>query len=152
MDRDDPRLAGQWLREQRERRGLTVRQLAGRLDVATQVIYDWQNGKNRVSDDNAARLAEILGLPELEARRHLGLWVPEPTGRYSVEERTVQGPVGETVAYIVRDLEADTDGMSEEESEEMLTAVLEDLQRQARVAVERERARLERERRRRGDA
>lgn len=69
--------AGQWLRGERERQGMTVRQLAAALDVATQVVYGWQNGKNAVSDANAAHLAELWGLPELEVRRNLGLWVPD---------------------------------------------------------------------------
>lgn len=68
--------AGRWLREQRERRGLSVREFAARLDVSTPVVYDWQNGKNAVGDERAEQIAEVLGVDLIDVRRGLGLWVP----------------------------------------------------------------------------
>jgi transcriptional regulator with XRE-family HTH domain len=69
--------AGQWIREQREARGLSVREFAAEMDVATQVIYEWQNGKSAVSEQRVEQLAEVLGVSIIEARRNLGYWVPE---------------------------------------------------------------------------
>jgi transcriptional regulator with XRE-family HTH domain len=148
--------AGRWLRRERHRRGYeTAGALARALGVDPSRVSQYERGASAVPDERAADIAELFGMPELEVRRHLGLWVPEPSGRFATEERTVEGPVGETVVRIVRDLEADTDGLSEEESERMLQAVLAEIQRQARVALERERLLMERERRlgeREGDA
>lgn len=75
--REQLEAAGHWLRDQRERRGMSVRAFAAKLDVATQMVYDWQNGKVGVSDERASQVADVLDLPELEVRRGLGLWVPD---------------------------------------------------------------------------
>lgn len=69
---------------------MSVRQLAGKLDVATQVVYDWQNGKNAVSDENAARLAELWGMSEVAVRRNLGLWVPGDTPEPDADEDVLE--------------------------------------------------------------
>lgn len=56
---------------------MSVRQLANHLDVATQVIYDWQNGKNAVNTERAQQIAHLFELDIIEVRRNLGLWVPD---------------------------------------------------------------------------
>lgn len=79
MDRhEELQAAGSWLRTQRERRNLSVRELANAVGASTQAVYNWETGKNAVSDDSAERLAELFGRGILEVRRHLGLWVPVP--------------------------------------------------------------------------
>ncbi|MBD2900772.1 hypothetical protein amrb99_97810 [Actinomadura sp. RB99] len=83
MTRDKGLAAGDWLRHQRELRGLEVREVAIALGVATQTVYGWETGKHRWSDERAEQLAKILKLDILEVRAGLGLWVPptyEPPG------------------------------------------------------------------------
>jgi transcriptional regulator with XRE-family HTH domain len=70
------RQAGLWLKGQRDRLGISVRDMAHRLDVTTQVLYDWQNGRNAISDERAEQIAEVLGMNIIDVRRGLGLWVP----------------------------------------------------------------------------
>lgn len=72
--------AGEWLKATRQEKGMSVRQLAAEIDVATQVIYDWQNGKNAVSEDNAAKIAQAFEMDLIQVRRNLGLWVPDDPG------------------------------------------------------------------------
>jgi transcriptional regulator with XRE-family HTH domain len=67
---------GEWLARQIGRRGVTVRQIAEALGVTTKTVYDWQSGKTAISEERVPRLAEILSVSELEARRGLGFWVP----------------------------------------------------------------------------
>lgn len=69
--------AGRWLRTQRERRGMSARQLATALDIAPQSVNNWETGKNAVSDEGAARIADVFDMDEIDVRRGLGLWVPE---------------------------------------------------------------------------
>jgi transcriptional regulator with XRE-family HTH domain len=60
-----------------ERKQLSARQLADTLGIATQTVYSWQSGKTTVNEDRVPRLAEVLGVSEVDARRGLGYWVPE---------------------------------------------------------------------------
>lgn len=60
-----------------DRRGASVRQIAEALEVTTKTVYDWQSGKTAISEERVPRLAEVLGVTELQARRGLGFWVPE---------------------------------------------------------------------------
>lgn len=97
--------AGEWLRHQRERQHLTVRELATQLDVTTQMVYDWQNGKNSVSDDRADQIAELFGLDIITVRRGLGLWVPDsdeqlaqPVDRGAIAE--LRRTIAEMDAYL----------------------------------------------------
>lgn len=76
MTRVNNRKPGEWLKHERERRDMSVRELATKLDVATQVIYDWQNGKNAVSDKRAEEIARVFRMNIIDVRRELGLWVP----------------------------------------------------------------------------
>lgn len=68
---------GDWLKRQMARRDISVRQIADALDVTTQTVYGWQNSKTVISEDRVPRLAEMLGISEIEARRGLGYWVPD---------------------------------------------------------------------------
>ena len=68
---------GEWLTRQMERRDISVRQLADALNVATQTVYNWQSDKTVINEDRVPRLASVLGMTEVEARRGLGYWVPE---------------------------------------------------------------------------
>jgi len=67
---------GAWLTAQMERRNMNVRQLADALEVTTQTVYGWQNGRTVVNEERIPRIAEVLGVSEIEARRGLGYWVP----------------------------------------------------------------------------
>jgi transcriptional regulator with XRE-family HTH domain len=60
-----------------ERKQVSARRLADALGIATQTVYSWQNGKTTVNEDRVPRLAEVLGVSEMEARRGLGYWVPD---------------------------------------------------------------------------
>lgn len=75
--REQQEAAGQWLRQARERKGFaTVGALARRLDVSESLVSRYETGLSAVSDERAAKIAEILELPLIEVRRNLGLWVP----------------------------------------------------------------------------
>lgn len=64
-----------------ERRDVSIQRIAEALGVTEKTVYYWRNGKTTVSEERIPRLAEVLGVSELEARRGLGYWVPEgPTG------------------------------------------------------------------------
>lgn len=93
MDRREQLLqAGRWLRETRERRGMSVREFAANLGVATQMVYDWQNGKNAVGDERAKQIADVLRMDLIDVRRGLGLWVPLK------EDQTSEPPSEEVTA------------------------------------------------------
>ncbi len=68
---------GEWLTRQMERRNTSVRQLADALNVATQTVYNWQSDRTVINEDRVPRLASVLGMTEVEARRGLGYWIPE---------------------------------------------------------------------------
>lgn len=70
---------GSWLTRQMELRTISVRQLAEALNVTTKTVYDWRDDRTAISEERVPRLAEIFGIPELEARRGLGYWVPAGT-------------------------------------------------------------------------
>ncbi|MDT0305098.1 helix-turn-helix domain-containing protein [Streptomonospora wellingtoniae] len=156
--------------------GYTHDDMARRARIHRSQISRWASGRHRPSYEALDRLLAAAvaedptrtGLMAAAARtagyqRLAAVYAdrapdpdpdPEPPaepagGRYTVETRPVEGPIGETVAYIVRDLQADTDDMTEEEGEEAIQAVLESMKYQARIAWEAERARIARERRRR---
>lgn len=71
---------GAWLTRQMERRSIGVQQLADALGVTGKTIYYWRDDKTAVSETRVPRLAEVLGVSELEARRGLGYWVPSDNG------------------------------------------------------------------------
>lgn len=72
-----PQSKGEWLTRQMERRSISVRQVADALGVTTKTVYDWQGNKTAISEERVPRLAQVLGVSELVARRELGFWVPD---------------------------------------------------------------------------
>lgn len=68
---------GDWLKSHMERRQITVRQMADALEVTQKTIYDWRDERTAISEARIPRLASVLGISEMEARRGLGYWVPE---------------------------------------------------------------------------
>lgn len=87
--------AGQWLRAQREKRGLSARQVADRLGVLPQTVYSWEAGKTGVDDDaRAEQIAELFGVSVLTARRNLGLWVPDE-GHTAEADRELAAEIAE---------------------------------------------------------
>lgn len=91
MSTDDKRsrliAAGRWLKETRERHGYPVAaEFARALGVNPSLVSHWERGVNRVTDEQAKQIADLLGLGEIEVRRNLTLWVPEQEGK-GVPER-----------------------------------------------------------------
>lgn len=68
---------GAWLTRQMERRKTSVRRLADELGVTSKTVYDWRDDRTAVSEARVPRLAAVLGVSEIEARRGLGYWIPE---------------------------------------------------------------------------
>lgn len=68
---------GSWLTRQMELRAISVRQLAEAMDVTTKTVYDWRDDRTAISEERVPRLAEVFGIPEIEARSGLGYWVPD---------------------------------------------------------------------------
>lgn len=79
---------GDWLKSHMDRRGISVRQLADALGVTSKTVYDWRDDRTALSEERVPRLAEVLDVSEVEARRGLGYWVPE--GALDVGESTDQ--------------------------------------------------------------
>jgi transcriptional regulator with XRE-family HTH domain len=82
------RLAGIWLRTQRELHGWTGSDLARRLDVNQVRISAYERGQYEVPGGIAEQLAAEFGMPLLEARRQLGLWVPSTADLAELERYT----------------------------------------------------------------
>ena len=68
--------AGEWLRREMERRDVTTRDVAEAVGLRDQAVYYWLTGRTAPKDEAAAKLAELLRVPEVEVRRRFGLWVP----------------------------------------------------------------------------
>lgn len=125
--------AGQWLREQRHRRGMSARELANALDIAPQSVNNWETGKNAVSDEGAAQIADVLDMPEIDVRRGLRLWVPD-------DESTSQTAADdEHAALIARQRQAIWDGLADdpEERDRLLADFDRELARTAELYEER---------------
>lgn len=80
-----------WIREYRERAGLSVHEFARAMDVTSSAVYAWQNENDpaRPGESRVPLVAETLGVTETEVRRALGYWVddaPEPTGEFDLGE------------------------------------------------------------------
>lgn len=67
---------GAWLTRQMDDRGISVQQLATAMGVTEKSVYDWRGNRTPISESRIAKLAEILSVSEIEARRGLGYWVP----------------------------------------------------------------------------
>lgn len=71
MDRIGHKRAIRWyVREHRERRGLTQEQLAERLDTNKGQVSKLERGAQRMNDDWAIRIAEALNREPWELLRH----------------------------------------------------------------------------------
>lgn len=69
--------AGEWLTRQMNNKGMSVRQLANELGVTGKTVYDWRDNRTAISEARIPKIAEELGVSEIEARRGLGYWVPQ---------------------------------------------------------------------------
>jgi len=78
---------GDWLKSLMDRRQISVRQIADALEVTPKTVYDWRDERTVINEERVPRLAEILGVSEVEARRGLGFWVPD--------ESNAEGPTTE---------------------------------------------------------
>ena len=92
MSSEDPRerraRAGQWLRDQRQRRGYrTAAEFARALGIDKGLVSNYEVGRSDVPDDRANRIADVLGIDILTVRRNLGLWVPRDAGPMDRAER-----------------------------------------------------------------
>lgn len=108
--RERQEAAGRWLKEARFARGYhTAGALARALDVDPSRISQYERGMSAVPDERAAQIAELFGLPEIQVRRGLGLWVPrEPDTEADLpspgdfEAIVTQLPDGSEVSYAIR--------------------------------------------------
>lgn len=75
--RDRLEAAGQWLKDARENRGYaTATAFAAALGVNQSMVSRYERGSSEVEDERAEQIADVLGMPLVEVRRGLGLWVP----------------------------------------------------------------------------
>jgi transcriptional regulator with XRE-family HTH domain len=63
-----------------------VRSFGRAIGVDSSSVSNYETGKTRPDDERAARIAEVLGLDEVQTRRSLGLWVPPDGWWPSVDE------------------------------------------------------------------
>jgi transcriptional regulator with XRE-family HTH domain len=69
--------AGLWLKAAREERGFsTATAFALALGVNQSMVSRYERGSSEVEDERAEQIANVLGMPLVEVRRGLGLWVP----------------------------------------------------------------------------
>lgn len=61
---------GQLIRELRERKDLSLREFAGKLDVSAPFLSDIELGKRNPSNKVLSRIAQLLGISVEELRRH----------------------------------------------------------------------------------
>jgi transcriptional regulator with XRE-family HTH domain len=54
---------GQTIRDLRERKDLSVRELAKKVDISPAFLSDLELGRRHPSDDTLARIAQVLGTP-----------------------------------------------------------------------------------------
>jgi hypothetical protein len=59
-----------------DRKAISVRRLADALNVTPKTVYDWRDDRTAISEERIPRLADTLGMQEIEVRRGLGFWVP----------------------------------------------------------------------------
>src|SRR5918997_3683181 len=80
------RRAGTWLRTQREMRGWSGSDLARQLEVNQVRVSAYERGQYEVPNAIAENIAAAFGLPLIEVRRQLGLWVPSDADLYRLEQ------------------------------------------------------------------
>ena len=99
--------AGRWLVRQRSLVGRfdTAAEFARALGTSAANVSNYETGKAEVSDDMAERIADVLGLPILDVRRGLRLWVP-PRGE-PVQPQSLRGLPTATVGAMMAELPAE---------------------------------------------
>lgn len=60
---NDPRVTGQLLRKEREQAGVSLRALAGKLEVSAAYLSDLERGRRNWSEGKIAGYRRILGTP-----------------------------------------------------------------------------------------
>jgi len=95
--------AGRWLVKHRSlgRYG-TAAEFARAIGTSAANVSNYETGKAEVSDETAERIAEVLGLPILDVRRGLRLWVP-PAGQ-PVQPQSLVGLPNNTVLAMLAEL------------------------------------------------
>src|SRR5215472_10004673 len=98
--------AGRWLVKQRSLVGRfdTAAGFARALGTSAANVSNYETGKAEVGDDMAERIADVLGLPILDVRREMGLWVPTGSAAQSLSLLGVPIP---TVAAMLAELPRD---------------------------------------------
>jgi transcriptional regulator with XRE-family HTH domain len=71
--------AGEWLRNEREQRGLTQKQLATMLRVSGASLSSYERGVSAPADGTCEDLGRIFVTSPSAVRRRFGLYVPEDT-------------------------------------------------------------------------
>jgi ribosome-binding protein aMBF1 (putative translation factor) len=56
--------AGQMVKEVREERGLSVRELAGKLRVNSKSVDNWERGRAEPADENLRKIKEWVGVED----------------------------------------------------------------------------------------
>lgn len=64
------------IRRLRERAGLTLTEFADQCDVHISVACHWENGRSRPDLSRIPKIAQVLGVSELELVRGEKAWAP----------------------------------------------------------------------------
>tara|TARA_B100000949_G_C14160557_1_gene398894 strand:- start:249 stop:683 length:435 start_codon:yes stop_codon:yes gene_type:complete len=97
-------LIGQRLKKLRLENGLTQKDLSERLNITYQQIQNYENGKSRLSLENAKKLADFLGVP-LEAFSNNVFKSDRPSTGLSDNEQTIvmmDEPIDKTKADLLK--------------------------------------------------
>lgn len=152
------RAAGDLVHAARRTAKISQRELARRAEISETWLRAMTTGlrgeePQRASDEVWSRLAEETGADKEQVFSALGRENPEPddeapqpdadpyTGRFAQESVTWRGRLVE----VVRDLEADTEGIPDEESKHMIERALAQAEAQAKLYIDMERRRWERD-------
>jgi transcriptional regulator with XRE-family HTH domain len=127
--------AGQWLREQRQRRGFaTAAEFARAAGIDKGLVSNYEVGRTSVPDDRAEQIAEALGMGLIEVRRNLGLWVPpEEDAEDTRTNEEIIRDIDARYDEIERQLDADL-AWARREAREDLVLALELIKRHRRPA------------------
>lgn len=99
--------AGRWLRTERERAGYaTLGQFARALGIDQSQVSRYELGTSAISDERAERIAKVLGIDIVTARRNLGLWVPPEPPRSPMDKAEAGLDRNERLAAEIRELRA----------------------------------------------